>query len=147
MTIHQMQIFQNIVETQSFSLAGEKLYLSQPSVSAQLKSFEKALGVILIDRQQSGQTNGIVLTEDGRFVFEATQRILAEWEEILNYSKSLKAKKSVIKLITNSPIGSYLLLELLSNFSLVNPSTTIKLLLETNYSNITKLVKSKHPPS
>ncbi|NLI12183.1 LysR family transcriptional regulator [Pelotomaculum propionicicum] len=143
MTIHQMRILQKVIETQSFSAAGESLLLSQPSVSAQIKSFENSLGLILIDRQQSNQTNGIVLTEEGRFVFEAAQRILTEWDKIIEYSKSQKDKITVIKLITNSPIGTYLLPELLPHFNSIYPNVKIKLLMETNYNSLTKLIKSK----
>jgi DNA-binding transcriptional LysR family regulator len=143
MTLHQMNIFHKIIETQGFANAGEKLFLSEPSVSAQFKSFEKSLGLVLIDRQQSSKTNGIVLTEDGQFVYDAVQRILADWNSILEISQNQGNKNVGIKLVTNSPVGTYLLPGLLSEFNNLHPNMKIKLLVHTNYYDLIKMAKGQ----
>ncbi len=143
MTLHQMLIFQKIVEMRSFSSAGEDLLLSEPSISAQFKSFEKSLGLNLINRQQSCTANEIVLTEAGYVVYESVQRILKEYGRILEVSKIQGNKNADIKIVTNSPVGTYLLPRLLSNYNRFNPAIKIQLSVETNYYHLLNLAKNQ----
>jgi DNA-binding transcriptional LysR family regulator len=39
-TLHQLQIFLKIVQTESVTRAAEELHLTQPAVSIQLKNFQ-----------------------------------------------------------------------------------------------------------
>jgi DNA-binding transcriptional LysR family regulator len=48
--LDQLQTFMNVVELGSFSAAADKLKLSQPAVSQQVRHLEKGLGVRLIER-------------------------------------------------------------------------------------------------
>ena len=73
------KIFLSIVEHQSISAAARALYITQPAVSAQLKTLEDELGVQLFHRD-----NPLSLTEAGRRQWEENVR---EWEntrELLN---------------------------------------------------------------
>jgi len=62
MDIKQIEYFVSIVETGSFSLAAEELYISQSSLSKQIIALEKELGVKLFDRSK----RKIALTEAGK---------------------------------------------------------------------------------
>ncbi|MGH7874283.1 MAG: LysR family transcriptional regulator, partial [Candidatus Binatia bacterium] len=48
--LHQLEIFLCIARERSFSKAAEKLRISQPSVSIQIKNLEDSLGVKLFER-------------------------------------------------------------------------------------------------
>jgi len=61
MDIKQVEYFVSVVETGSFSLAAEELYISQSSLSKQIIALEKELGVKLFDRSK----RKIALTEAG----------------------------------------------------------------------------------
>jgi len=61
MDIKQIEYFVSIVDTGSFSLAAEELYISQSSLSKQIIALEKELGVKLFDRSK----RKIALTEAG----------------------------------------------------------------------------------
>ena len=50
MDFRQLEVFVAVVDLSSFSKAGEKLYLSQPTVSAHIIALEKELDVPLIIR-------------------------------------------------------------------------------------------------
>lgn len=71
MDIKQVEYFISIVESGSFSLAAEDLYISQSSLSKQIIALEKELGVRLIDRSQ----RKIALTEAGKIFHKHASRI------------------------------------------------------------------------
>lgn len=60
-----------IIETGNFSLAAQKLYITQPSLSLFVKRIEKEIGAELFDRT----TKPITLTYAGKIYMEAEQKI------------------------------------------------------------------------
>jgi|GEM_PF-3110099 len=70
--LRQLEIFQEVVRSKSFSAAGRKLYLSQSTVSTQIIKLEKCLGMDLFHRS----SQGIILTSDGQRFFEDVTQIL-----------------------------------------------------------------------
>jgi len=80
---HHLYYFKTIAEEKSVSRAAEKLRLGQPTLSAQLKQFESALGVALFERQHKKLT----LTEQGRIAFDYARNIFkmgSEMYEVLH---------------------------------------------------------------
>ncbi|MBP1993372.1 LysR family transcriptional regulator [Paenibacillus eucommiae] len=71
MNINQLETLLTISKTMSFRKAGEILNLTQPAVSAQIKSLEEEFGSILIDRNQP-----VTLTDSGRIFLEHAEKIL-----------------------------------------------------------------------
>jgi DNA-binding transcriptional LysR family regulator len=69
MELYQLRSFVAIAELGQLTRAAEKLHVSQPAVSAQLKALEDKLGLVLFERTASG----MVLTAPGA-------RLLAEAE-------------------------------------------------------------------
>lgn len=79
MDTRQLQAFCEVVERKSFSLAAERLGVTQPAVSLQVRALEKRLGTQLLDR--SGRR--VEPTESGLKLYKASQRLLALESEIL----------------------------------------------------------------
>src|SRR5438067_6478299 len=79
MDTRQLQAFCEVVERKSFSLAAERLGVTQPAVSLQVRSLEKRLGTQLLDR--SGRR--VAPTESGLKLYRSAQRLLALEEEIV----------------------------------------------------------------
>lgn len=73
MNINQLRTLKALAQCKSFSLAAEKLFLTQPAVSFQIHSLEEHFGARLVDR--SGRK--AQLTEEGRLVLDFAQEILA----------------------------------------------------------------------
>ena len=69
-TLRQLQIFLAVAENRSFSLAAERLFVTQPAVSKQIKDLEKRLGARLFER---GRPLG--LTEAGHVLLQRTQQV------------------------------------------------------------------------
>jgi DNA-binding transcriptional LysR family regulator len=80
MDTRQLHAFCEVVERKSFSLAAEKLGVTQPAVSLQVRALEKRLGTQLLDR--SGRR--VEPTESGLKLYRSAQRLLALEEEIVN---------------------------------------------------------------
>jgi len=79
MDTRQLATFCAVVERRSFSQAAEKLGVTQPAVSLQIRSLEKRLGQQLFDR--SGRR--VEPTEAGLRLYRGAQRLLALEEQLL----------------------------------------------------------------
>lgn len=80
MDTRQLAAFCAVVERQSFSQAAERLGVTQPAVSQQIRALEKRLGKQLLDR--SGRR--VEPTEAGRRLYRSAQRMLALEEHLLD---------------------------------------------------------------
>ena len=79
MDTRQLAAFCAVVERKSFSQAAERLGVTQPAVSLQVRALEKRLGTQLLDR--SGRR--VEPTEAGRRLYRGAQRLLALEEQIV----------------------------------------------------------------
>src|SRR3954468_4914142 len=79
MDTRQLQAFCEVVERKSFSQATERLGVTQPAVSLQVRSLEKRLGTKLLDR--SGRR--VEPTEAGLQLYRGAQRLLQLEEDIV----------------------------------------------------------------
>ena len=79
MDTRQLAAFCAVVERHSFSQAAERLGVTQPAVSLQVRALEKRLGTQLLDR--SGRR--VEPTEAGRRLYRGAQRLLALEEQVL----------------------------------------------------------------
>jgi DNA-binding transcriptional LysR family regulator len=80
MDTRQLAAFCAIVERKSFSEAAERLGVSQPAVSQQIRSLEERLGQKLLDR--SGRR--VEPTEAGSRLYRGAQRLLAQERQLLD---------------------------------------------------------------
>lgn len=95
-----------VADTRHFGRAAEHCFVSQPTLSAQLKKLEQYLGVQLIERQP----NNVALTEAGEQIVARARRILIACEEVAEVARAqrdpLAGRLRVALLPT---IGPYLL--------------------------------------
>src|SRR5690349_3373432 len=79
MDTRQLVAFCAVVERKSFSQAAERLGVTQPAVSLQIRSLEQRLGRRLLDR--SGRR--VEPTEAGLRLYASAQRLLALEEQLV----------------------------------------------------------------
>ncbi|MFL5967811.1 MAG: selenium metabolism-associated LysR family transcriptional regulator [Gaiellaceae bacterium] len=79
MDTRQLAAFCAVVERRSFSQAAERLGVTQPAVSLQIRSLEQRLGAQLLDR--SGRR--VEPTEAGLRLYASAQKLLAQEEQLL----------------------------------------------------------------
>lgn len=78
MTITQLQYALALAEHRNFTLAAEKCFVTQPTLSMQIQKLEEELGVLIFDRTKKP----IQLTQVGEKIIEQARRIVNESERI-----------------------------------------------------------------
>ncbi|RDV11937.1 LysR family transcriptional regulator [Pontibacter diazotrophicus] len=111
-TLHQLQVFLKITQTQSITKAAEELHLTQPAVSIQLRNLQDQFEIPLTE--VIGRR--IFITDFGKEIAVAAERILNEVHAI-NY-KTLAYKGQLIGRlkITVVSTGKYVMPYFLSDF-------------------------------
>src|SRR5687768_17777458 len=106
MNLRDLRYFVALADTRHFGKAAERSFVSQPTLSAQIKKLETYLGVQLIERQP----RKVTLTEMGARILPLARSILQESDEIVSLARNdhdpLSGK---LKLALIPTIGPYLL--------------------------------------
>lgn len=79
MNFEQIKSFLSVAKTGNFSMAAKERYLSQPTISNQLKMLEKELGVQLFLRN----SKNITLTEQGRMFHKYANKLISIEKDIM----------------------------------------------------------------
>lgn len=116
MELKQLEAFVKVVELQSFSKAAEKLFLTQPTISAHIVSLENEFHTKFIERT----TKNVEMTVAGERLYEYAKEMLAIKEELYRgFEEERKEEQSIY--IAGSTIPSqYILPELMQAFQQQN---------------------------
>ncbi len=90
MTIVQMEYLLAVVNCGSFSAAARRCFVTQPSLSMQIKSLEEELGVQLLDRSKKP----VVATEVGEVVLSNIRQTLMAYNNIREAVADIKGEIS-----------------------------------------------------
>ncbi|MGY2710886.1 LysR substrate-binding domain-containing protein [Thermostichus sp. MS-CIW-28] len=122
-TLHQLQIFEVAARHLSFTRAAEELYLTQPTISMQIKQLSKAVGLPLFE--QVGKR--LYLTEAGQALHQTCEKIfeqLNQFEMTLADLKGLKQGRLSIGVVTTA---KYFIPRLLGPFCQQYPGIDVAL--------------------
>ncbi|MFJ8541890.1 LysR family transcriptional regulator [Streptomyces sp. NPDC093586] len=79
-----LRCFVAVAEEGTLTRAAERLFVSQPALTKQIKQLEARLGVRLFTRSRTG----MALTEPGRVLAERVPALLARWDQVLRETRS-----------------------------------------------------------
>jgi LysR family hydrogen peroxide-inducible transcriptional activator len=114
MTIIQLEYLLAVANCGSFSLASEHCFVTQPSLSMQIKALEEELGVVLLDRSKKP----VIPTEAGEVVLEQARQTLAAYNYIREAVSELKGETSgKLRLGVITTIAPYLLHKFIPEFA------------------------------
>lgn len=123
-TLQQLRILKAVAAEKNFTKAADILFISQPSLSKQIKNLEKTLGVTLINREK----NNTSLTEGGKIFLEYSERILALCEESCRALNDIKTgERGNLIIGASQTIGTYLMPRVLALFAQNYPQINVKI--------------------
>jgi DNA-binding transcriptional LysR family regulator len=123
-TLRQLRTFKTVADVASFSLAAQRLKLSQPSVSYQVKELEETLGLPLLDRLGKR----VQLTEAGTILYGYARRMLDTLDEVSVELEEMRGiQRGSLRVGASTTVGIYLLPAALGAFKKLHPGLVISL--------------------
>ena len=89
MELRHLRYFVAVADALSFTKGAQKLHLSQPSLTRQIKDLEEGIDVRLFDRTK----RRVSLTEQGKFFLADAKRVLAHSTEITQAVQRLNGRE------------------------------------------------------
>jgi DNA-binding transcriptional LysR family regulator len=127
MDVHgrDLRYFVAVAEELHFTRAAERLFVSQPALSKQIRMLERQLGAPLFDRGREG----VRLTPVGEALLPHARRTLAEWDR--GWAAAERAKRrqraTLVAGMSTSPGRGGLLSAIRSRFTGLYPEVTVQL--------------------
>ena len=113
MNLKQLESFSYIIETNSFSEAAKKLFLTQPTISSHISLLEKELSTQLLIRT----TKDVIPTDAGKKLYTYAKQMLQIQNTILEeFHVKSEDEKNVITLGASSIPEQYILPEILPKY-------------------------------
>ncbi|MGW0835356.1 LysR family transcriptional regulator [Streptomyces prunicolor] len=123
--VRDLRYFVAVAEELHFTRAAEKLYVSQPALSKQIRALERQLGAELFRRDRQG----VALTAAGAALLPYAQRVLAVWAEGAAALAEVGAaeRSTLVVGMSTSPGRGGLLPAIRSRFTAARPEATVRL--------------------
>jgi DNA-binding transcriptional LysR family regulator len=123
--LQQLRGFCYAARTKSISKAAEKLFLSQPSVSLQIKALERELGTQLFERRGPR----IVLTHDGQRLLELARPLVEAIDGLEDAFSSLResAERGTVNIAAGGSTLQYLLPPFVEKYTHEYPQVDVRL--------------------
>jgi DNA-binding transcriptional LysR family regulator len=112
-TLHQLQVFLEVVRHQSITRAAEELFMTQPALSIQLKNFQNQFDIPLtevVGRQ-------LYVTDFGQAIAELAENVIKEADAIKYKTKEYGGLFSGKLRISTASTGKYVIPYFLSAFA------------------------------
>jgi DNA-binding transcriptional LysR family regulator len=127
MDVHgrDLRYFVAVAEELHFTRAAERLFISQPALSKQIRMLERQLGAPLFDRG----SDGVRLTPVGEALLPHARQVLAAWDLGLTEAEQAKSRQRATVVVgMPSRIGrDGLLPAIRSRFTALHPEVTVQL--------------------
>jgi len=120
-TLHQLRVFQQVVECKSVTKASVQLNMTQPAVSIQLKNFQNQFEIPLTEvlgRQ-------LYVTDFGKEIYEIACSILNEVKRMEYKTNAFKGILSGKLKVSSVSTGKYVLPSVLSDFLAQHPGVEL----------------------
>lgn len=141
MNLNQLRIFFESAKLQNFSKAAERLYITQPAVSAQIKQLEDSLDVKLFN------TVGrrVHLTEAGKVLLDSAQKIFELEREAEAAMQDIRElKRGTLHIAVTKDYAPHVIPRYVSRFHSLHPKISIHLSEGSSAEIIEELSEFKH---
>ncbi|MGI5205024.1 LysR family transcriptional regulator [Spirillospora sp. CA-108201] len=121
--LRDLRYFVAVAEELSFTRAAERLFVSQPALSKQIRQLEEQLRVRLLDRDR----RGVALTAAGRALLASAGETLRAWDEAQRaVSDAAAAEASLPTVGMSTSVGRGLLADMRARFAERRPAWRIR---------------------
>lgn len=125
------RIFVAVADEQNITKASEKLNISQPSITKQIKNLENQLSLKLFERK----SKGVSLTKEGNELYEKVKNSIYE----LNRIDSQISKEKFINIGTHNHMWSCIFGDIINEYYLKYPNVNLNLICEETEQMLNKL--------
>ena len=124
MNLNQLRVFYEAARTGSFTSAAKKLCITQPAVTAQIKTFEDQCNLKLFKKKG----RSLYLSDEGSTLYEYTRRIFEYEREVEDVIEEMrKLKRGTLRLGTSKAYARYFMPFLISSFHEAFPHIKVHL--------------------
>jgi LysR family transcriptional regulator, low CO2-responsive transcriptional regulator len=124
MNLNQLRVFYEAARTGSFTSAARKLCITQPAVTAQIKTFEDQCNLKLFKKKG----RSLYLSEEGSALYEYAKRIFEYEKEVEDAIEEMrKLKRGTLRLGTSKAYARYFMPFLISSFHEAFPHIKVHL--------------------
>ncbi|CAM5732786.1 LysR family transcriptional regulator [Streptomyces fumanus] len=123
--VRELRYFAAVAEELHFTRAAERLYVSQPALSKQIRTLERQLGTVLFERDR----REVRLSEAGAALLPYARRLLAEWEAARDAVARVVADRAAVLVVgmSTSPGRGGVLPAIRSRFTAARPGASLRL--------------------
>ncbi len=122
-TLHQLKVFATVARHGSFTRAAEELFITQPTVSSQIKQLTKAIGLPLFE--QIGKR--LYLTDTGKELLHTCREIFAGLDNFEMKVADFKGTKQGRLRLSVITTAKYFIPRLLGSFCQMHPGVDVSL--------------------
>lgn len=124
MNLRHLAVFRAVAEAGSISRGAERLQVSQPAVSRELRALEDSLGLMLLERLP----RGVRLTAAGEILADYARRLFAIEEQAQTVLADMRSvRRGVLRLGGSMSLGNYLLPGIVAEFHRCHPDVEVML--------------------
>lgn len=137
--IENIEAFVYVIHCGSFNKAADALYLSQPSVTARIKSLEHELDCKLFDRQGKQ----VQITEDGKRFLPYAQQLLLIYQKGKLHINQKKSLPNEFRIGCTVSVSNYIIPDLLPRLKQKFPNTHYKFVTSTTDEIVGKVLSKE----
>ncbi|MDP4087225.1 MAG: LysR family transcriptional regulator [Bacillota bacterium] len=137
MNLFQLEVFLKVVETGSFTKAGDQIGLSQSAVSQAVAALESELNIKLLNRQR----NGVTLTKVGERITSLIRDLMVIKTKIINEAAGItELETGTLRIGSISSMSAKLLPGMIASFKKRFPGVEV-ILYEGSYDEVRNWLK------
>ena len=120
----RLKVFYTVAQTLNFNKAAEKVFISQPAVTKNIRELEQHFGITLFNRKHKQ----ITLTSEGEIVKQYAQTIFDQYQKLDFELNLLKNKTAgILRIGASTTIAQYIIPPVLASFHKRFPDVSMHL--------------------
>lgn len=128
MTIRHLKIFVTVYDEKNMTAAGNKLFLTQPTVSQAIQELESKFNVILFERL----SRKLCATSSGEKLYQYANHIIKLVDDMEESLRENSLKKKLL-IGANYTVGTFLIHKCIEQFKRLYPNSEIKVIVNKSY--------------